>query len=400
MKKTAQKNVPAKIRKKTVKKAIKKQSVTKKKSPVGAQWIPLARQQEAHILVAYEQTRSQKIWSVFRVIGKILLYSFGSIFALALLVFGYINLPVSSSGSSVAMGTTFSARYASDIGLDWRQAYLAMLDELNMKHIRIPVYWDLVEKEEGVYDFSDLDWQLEKARQKDAKIILAIGRKVPRWPECFIPAWTGEDTAVQKEKLLRFEEVVVSRYKNDHPEIAYWQVENEPFLDFGICAPVDNADLVDSEIAKVKSIDASRPILVTDSGELSLWVNAAKRGDIFGTTMYREVYTERFGHWRYPIGPNFFKLKRLIIQLFAKQDNAIVIELQGEPWLRGWTTSFPVEDQLASMDAQTLNDNVEFAKKTGMREIYVWGVEWWYWMKTAKDNPTLWDQAKNIYTVQ
>jgi hypothetical protein len=49
------------------------------------------------------------------------------------------------------------------------------------------------------------------------------------------------------------------------------------------------------------------------------------------------------------------------------------------------------------MNADILLDNVEFAKKTGMNEIYVWGVEWWYWMKTTQNNPTLWEQAKNIY---
>ena len=102
------------------------------------------------------------------------------------------------------------------------------------------------------------------------------------------------------------------------------------------------------------------------------------------------------GHWRYPIGPNFFKVKQLIIKIFAHQNNAIVIELQGEPWVEGWTTSAPVETQLASMNAATLVDNVAFAKKTGMKEIYVWGVEWWYWMKTTQNNPTLWNAAKTL----
>ena len=100
------------------------------------------------------------------------------------------------------------------------------------------------------------------------------------------------------------------------------------------------------------------------------------------------------GHWRYPIGPNFFKIKQLIIKLFAKQDNAIVIELQGEPWVGGWTTDAPIDVQLASMNAEILRDNVEFAKKTGMKEIYIWGVEWWYWMNIAQNNPTVWEQAK------
>jgi hypothetical protein len=321
------------------------------------------------------------------------------VLAIAMLFFIYINLPVAASKNKAQIGTTFSARYAQDIGLDWRQAYIAMLDELKIKYIRIPVYWDLVEKNTGEYNFTDIDWQLDQASQRNAHVILVVGQKVPRWPECFIPQWVGSDVNTKKEKLLEFEDVVVNRYKNGHPEVAAWQVENEPFLDFGIC-PIADPALLDSEIAKVKSADSSRPVIITDSGELSLWIQAAKRADIFGTTMYREVYSARLGHWRYPIGPNFFKAKMLLIKLFAHQTNDIVVELQGEPWLAGWTTSAPVADQLASMNADILTDNVEFAKKTGMKEIYVWGVEWWYWMKTAQNNSTLWEAAKNFIQQQ
>jgi hypothetical protein len=331
----------------------------------------------------------------FKKMLKIIGYISGTILMVAFLFFIYINLPVLTNKNKAQIGVTFSHRYAKDIGLNWREAYLAMLDDLQIKHVRLPVYWDLVEKNPGQYDFYDVDWQLAEAQKRDVKIILVIGQKVPRWPECFIPSWIGDDLSVKKKKLLKFEEAIVNRYKNNHPEIVSWQVENEPFLDFGICPPIDS-NLLDAEIAKVKAIDPSRPITVTDSGELSLWINAASRGDIFGTTMYREVYTKDYGHWRYPIGPNFFKAKLLLIKLFARQNNAIVIELQGEPWVDGWTVHAPIEKQLASMNEETLKDNVEFAKKTGMKEIYIWGVEWWYWMKTTQNNATLWDTAKTL----
>lgn len=332
---------------------------------------------------------------------KIAGYFLGVILVIVILFLIYINLPVSPSKDDAQIGVTFSSRYAQDIGLDWRQTYVAMLDDLKIKHVRLPVYWDLVEKSPGEYDFSDIDWQLNEAQKRDVKIILVIGQKVPRWPECFIPEWVGDDIGLKKEKLLSFEDVVVNRYKENHPEIAYWQIENEPFLDFGVCPTIDST-LLDSEIAKVKSLDPSRPIIVTDSGELSLWIQAAKRADIFGTTMYREVYSSRqifgktLGHWRYPIGPNFFKAKMFLIKLFAHQNNPIVIELQGEPWVQGWTVHAPVETQLASMNAGILADNIEFAKKTGMKEIYIWGVEWWYWMKTTQSNSTLWETAKTF----
>ncbi|MEI7890377.1 MAG: hypothetical protein WCI36_00250 [bacterium] len=346
------------------------------------------------------KTNKEKIISVLKMFFKTLAITIGSVLLIIVLFFVYINLPAKVKNNDAQIGVTFSSLYAQQIGLDWKAAYLAMLDDLQLKHVRLPVYWDRVEKVEGQYDFSDIDWQLEQAQSRNVKIILVVGQKVPRWPECYVPKWVGEDPSnldqiILKEKLLAFEDVVIRRYKDNHPEIDRWQVENEPFLDFGICSKV-NPDLLDSEIAQVRSLDTTRPIVVTDSGELSLWLNVAKRADIFGTTMYREVYSAKMGHWRYPIGPNFFKAKQLFIKLFAKQNNAIVIELQGEPWVAGWTTDAPVETQLASMNSTILLDNVEFAKKTGMKEIYVWGVEWWYWMKATQNNSTLWEAAKTF----
>ena len=352
--------------------------------------------------VTVENKEENLFWKITKRILKVLGYIVGAAVLIFLLLFIYANLPVAQNKNKIPLGVTFSSRYASDIGLDWRANYLAMLDELEIRKIRIPVYWDLVEKNEGQYDFADLDWQLNEAAKRNAQIILVIGRKVPRWPECFIPKWTGEDTDIQKQKLLAFEKNVIERYKHNHPEIVSWQVENEPFLDFGVCPMVDNAALLDAEIAQTRKLDSSRKIVVTDSGELSLWIQAAKRADIFGTTMYREVYSSRqvfgktLGHWRYPIGPNFFKIKKLLISLFANQKNAIVIELQGEPWVQGWTVHAPIETQLASMNADILKDNFEFAKKTGVDEIYVWGVEWWYWMKITQNNDSLWKQAEEL----
>ncbi|EKE19959.1 MAG: hypothetical protein ACD_8C00076G0006 [uncultured bacterium] len=327
-------------------------------------------------------------------------YTILAILIVVVLFFIYINLPtkVKAENENAQVGVTFSYIYAEQIGLDWKEAYLAMLDDLEIKHVRLPVYWDRVEKEEGAYNFSEIDWQLNEAQKRGVEVILVIGQKVPRWPECYVPKWVGEDPSNLpakrlKEKLISFDQVVVNRYRDNHPEVVSWQVENEPFLNFGICSKVD-VDLVDSEIAKVRELDPARSIIVTDSGELSLWLKAASRADIFGTTMYREVYSKEMGHWRYPIGPNFFKAKQLLIKLFADQENAIVIELQGEPWVAGWTIDAPVEVQLASMNSDILKDNIEFAKKTGMKEIYVWGVEWWYYMKIKQNNPTLWETAK------
>jgi hypothetical protein len=350
-----------------------------------------------------ETETKEKIKRWIKKFFKILAWIVGIILALAIIILIILNLPVRSDTTDTQLGVTFSSRYASDIGLDWKQAYISMLDDLKVRNIRIPVYWDLVEKSDGQYDFTDLDWELSQAQQRNAHVILVVGKKVPRWPECYVPDWVGSDPNTIKDKLLAFEDTVVVHYKDGHPEISDWQVENEPFLNFGICGSVD-PNLLDAEIAEVRKDDPSRKIIITDSGELSSWIPAASRADIFGTTMYREVYSSRvifghtLGHWDYPWGPNFFRIKELFIKIFAHQDNPIVIELQGEPWVQGWTTSAPVSEQLDSMNAQKLDSNVQFAKETGMKQVYIWGVEWWYWMKVNQNNPSLWDEAKKLFS--
>jgi hypothetical protein len=191
----------------------------------------------------------------------------------------------------------------------------------------------------------------------------------------------------------------VERYKND-PTVTIWQVENEPFLPFGICPPFD-VRFLEQEVAFVKALDPSRPVLLTDSGELSLWIGAAGRGDMFGTTMYRDIYSKRFGgYFTYPIGPNFFLTKEFFARLLTGQKNFMVIELQGEPWASGWVADAPLEEQFRTMDEKKLRANVEYARQVGFQDIYLWGGEWWYWMKTKNDYPAVWEAGKEIFRNQ
>lgn len=331
--------------------------------------------------------------SLFKILGL----TFGTLVLGSALLFGYFNLPGPAPRQDVELGMTFSLRYAQALGLNWQETYLALLDDIGVKKIRLPVYWDLVEAEPGQYDFRDIDWQMAEARKRNVEVILTLGQRVPRWPECHIPAWAQGDENQRKSALLRFMTKTVERYKDDDA-LALWQVENEPFLlFFGICPPFDK-ELLDQEIALVKSLDPTHPILLTDSGELSLWVSAAKRGDVFGTTMYRNIWSPKAGgYFTYPVGPNFFRAKEFLVRLLTNQKKLIVIELQAEPWASGWVADASLEEQFRTMDENKLRENVEYAKRVGFPEIYLWGGEWWYWMKTKKDYPALWETGRELF---
>jgi hypothetical protein len=189
---------------------------------------------------------------------------------------------------------------------------------------------------------------------------------------------------------------VVERYKNKN-NIIYWQVENEPFLpNFGECPPLDSGFL-DKEVDLIKSLD-NREIMMTDSGELSFWVPAAKRADIFGTTMYLDTYSEKLKSYiHYPIKPGFFRFKKNIAKLFAAPNKWIVIELQAEPWGAIPFQYLTAEERSKTMDLQKFINIIEFARKAGFQEFYLWGAEWWYWEKEINNNSEIWEEAKKLY---
>ncbi len=301
----------------------------------------------------------------------------------------YLSRSTADPQREIIWGVTFEKNFAKKFGLDWQMAYLAIFDDLKIKNIRIAARWTEIEPQENKYDFTDLDWQIEQAAKQEVKIILAVGQKLPRWPECHIPEWTEG----RKESLLKYLETIINRYKNNSVIYA-WQVENEPFLPFGEC-PAFDVNLLDEEIALVKKLD-SRPIIMTDSGELSLWVRAAKRGDIFGTTMYRWVWNELVGFYKYPIPPSFFRVKERITRWFVGQNkHFIVIELQGEPWTHKQIYEISIDEQLKLMPLAEFKEIMDYAKQTGFDEYYLWGAEWWYYLK-SNGHPEYWEKVKEM----
>jgi len=297
----------------------------------------------------------------------------------------------------VAFGVTFSQPFAEELGLDWKEAYSAILDDLGVKKIRLVAYWPKVEPFSGRYSFDDLDYQVNTAGRKGANIILVVGRKVPRWPECHIPEWARIiSESEQQKKILSLIEQVVNRYKENDAIVA-WQVENEPFLEsFGECPDLDE-DFLDKEIALVRKLDGSRPIIVSASGELSSWIQPATRANILGTTLYRIVWNKTLSYFKYPIPPIFYHKRANLVKWVTGIDRIIIVELQAEPWGPGAIYQMDIGEQSKSMDLDKFKGIINYTYKTGFDEAYLWGVEWWYWRKEVLGYPDIWDEAKNLF---
>jgi len=312
-----------------------------------------------------------------------------------LFFFSWLFLGKAAQPQKIVWGISFSQKQADLLGISWKENYLAILDDLKVRNFKIITYWDLVEPESGKYFFDDLDFQIEEASRREAKIILVLGRKVPRWPECHVPDW-AKNSEEQEQKLLELIEKIILRYRN-YETIWAWQIENEPFFDFGDC-PEITEEFLKKEINLVKGLDSKkRPIIISDSGSNRFWFKTARLGDMVSISLYRKVwFRELDSYVEYPFPAVFYWRKSQIVKkLFGKR--VFCGELQAEPWGPILLHELSLKEQKKTMNPEQFQSNIEFAKKTGFDEFYLWGAEWWYWLKIKQNQPQIWEKARELF---
>ena len=74
----------------------------------------------------------------------------------------------------------------------------------------------------------------------------------------------------------------------------------------------------------------------------------------------------------------------------------MVIELSAEPWLLQPIVDTPIDIQLQRMGLDKFNEMIDFSSKVGFDTSYLWGAEWWYWLK-KNNHPEHWDRAKELF---
>lgn len=317
---------------------------------------------------------------------------------LLLLVGFLVWLAQKPEPEKIDYGMSFNTLYANELGLDWQETYDAIIDDLGVRNLRLAAHWPMIEPEQNTFNFTELDYQIKKAESVNAEVILAVGRRLPRWPECHIPLWAKDLSVESRNKAqLAYMTTVVERYR-DSPAVLYWQVENEPFLSafaFEHCGELD-INLLDQEIALVRELDPNRPIIVTDSGNLGTWHGAYSRGDIFGTSVYVHFWNPELGQFRTLLPAAAYRIKDNLMSLIYGKKPSFLIELSAEPWLVAPVTEVPMSVQFTRMDLEKFEDILNYAQDTRFDKQYLWGAEWWYWLK-KNDHDEFWERGKILF---
>ncbi len=295
--------------------------------------------------------------------------------------------------SPVQYGVTFSTHYAQQLGLDPLQAYQQLVEELGVQHVRLPVYWSAIEHDPGQYDWKLIDQLIEYSAQHTIALTLVVGAKVPRWPECYIPDWAeGLDSSTQQRAVLAWIETVVKRYQ-DQTSVVRWQVENEPFFPFGICPDMTKTQFQE-RVDLVRRLDPARPIQLTVSGESVSWFPETSSADILGFSLYRLTWNDAFGYFLYPLTPEFYYARARLVQ--EQVSRVIISELQAEPWFSEPMETRSLDRWYQAFDAEMFRRNIQFVEHVHVGEVYLWGAEWWLYLKQQGD-PRLWNVALDLF---
>ncbi len=351
-----------------------------------------------HLVKALKQ-RPVNYWhknwwhKVLSVLFVLVLLAIGTMYGIAQ---WYIH---SEEGIPLHIGVSFIPDYAESLGVN-PQANMDALLHIGVKQFRLVSYWSDGEPTMGHYDFSQLDWEFQKAEAAHAKIILTLGLRQPRWPECHMPTWASQEPESQWEpQLENYMQAVVERYKNS-PSLESYQVENEYFLQgFGTCTNFDRNRLI-SEYNLVKRLDPNHPIIVTRSDNaIGIPVGQPQPSE-FSISIYRRVWDAGVTHryLEYPF-PAWYYAFLAGWQKLADHKDMMIGELQAEAWAPNGKTipQISLAEQNKSINAARLQGVFNYGKATGMRSIDMWGAEYWYYRMTVLHDPSLWNVAKQEF---
>lgn len=333
-----------------------------------------------------------------------------------------ISQPFCANAKPMRIGTTFSPVQCEYLKQDWKKVYIKILD-MGFDIVRLGAYWDKIEKEKDIYDFSDLDWQIKEAKKRKTAVLLTVGMKAPRWPEYHIPGWVlkkvdlkfGQDVsrnAYLRERTVKFIEEVVGRYEND-PTLQCWQVENEPLDRSGEHYWWIGKKFLTEEVALVKKLDPlKRPIVINVATYPNKFLHFLARlfapeppitdslslCDILGLNIYptvgHEFFRKKMYFWTHP-WERVECFARIIKRAKLKGKKIWITELQAEPWEPGELVHMDKEGPKTIWPEMIKNAFCEI-ESLGIDAVFLWGAEYWFYRKTRYEDKSWLERAKNL----
>jgi hypothetical protein len=314
-------------------------------------------------------------------------------------------------------GVNFSCKQTEYLGLACEPAFVRILDDLGVRHVRISAYWSDIERRPGDYDFRSVDRLLDIARSRDALVTVSIGMRAQRYPEFWFPTWLRrqaglsaeelpEDNPMVRPALLAYLKVA-AEHIGAHPAVEAIQVENEPFVPSYAYETRwrIRPEFLAEEIALVRANDpGGHPIVVSHASWTRLddhWRWILDNADVVAQSVY--VKRQR-GPWDwfyifpYRLGPLTADLRQQAGDAIHRDKALWIGELQAEPFESPTVDVRQVPtDQAASFSARRLDANVELAARSGASRVYLWGAEWWLYLRDARGEPELWTKARQLF---
>lgn len=300
-------------------------------------------------------------------------------------------------------GFTFTLRYASSLGLDSKEAFIFLLDNLKPISVRIPVYWDEAQPEEERLDFGQIKWMLKVAEKRQIPVVLALGYTLFRAPECYASAWTHSlDNEAFKKAFISFLEKTVGELKS-FTIIEAWQIENEHQLALlhPWCRFLGDKFLKE-EVELVQNTDSEkRPIVITFGGPSrigSFWQKPISFGDIFAVSFFTKSWNQYVHLYLNPFITRNFLAERTAADSLGKR--FWISELQAEPWPPRHMSETSPEVAKLTMNPDELKGKLSLLKEWGGAErVYFWGVEWWY-KEYLSGRPEMFELGKRIMVLE
>jgi hypothetical protein len=311
-------------------------------------------------------------------------------------------------------------------GLDPR-ATLQTLLQYPLQLIRLGAYWNRIEPEPGVFDTSELDWQVEAVERAGIPILLCVGPlKSFGYPEFYPPAHCLPRPFPERTRILpsaypalleagtSFLERLVERYRRRESIIA-WQLEHEAVDPLGLEHSWRlDAGFVAAEARALRAADPGRPIMMNGYLPTSLPVGLPQRwrtrdqgdslavaqglADIVGIDYYpRSALIGLGSRALYLDGSRSPYLEKRLDELLAwarrPGHRLMVAEGQAEPWETSTLPPSPGRQTgayscLPEDVIKNYNRCLRWSRPgAGLYAYLFWGAEYWILRKERDQDP-------------